>query len=140
MVPTGRLTPSFHAKVLTYTDSTFRAWGVRAAGNFGKVDGAIRAKVVSMSADPAPDVRLQVAIASKKIEGVEPIPVLVAVLAHSPEDGTIPHIVWQNLHPLLETDAKAFLAEVRKHDLKNTPALQKIMPRVTERMLAGKKK
>jgi hypothetical protein len=43
------------------------------------------------------------------------------------------------LHPLLETRYADFLAEVKKYDLKETPNLAKIMPRVTERILAAKK-
>ena len=45
--------------------------------------------------------RLQVAIAARKIEGLEPLPLLVEVLANAGDDKLIPHIVWQNLHPLL---------------------------------------
>ena len=46
LVGTGSLEPAFHARLLTHSDSAYRAWGVRAAGNFGKVGQAIREKVV----------------------------------------------------------------------------------------------
>ncbi len=139
LVGTGRLNHEFHMQLLAHDDPGFRAWGVRAAGNFGSVTEQIRDKVVSLAADQSPDVQLQVAIACKKIEGIEPIPVLVDVLVRCGDDKLIPHIVWQNLHPLLETRSADFLAEVKKHDLAKTPNLKAIMPRVTERILAAKK-
>ena len=37
-VGSGPLEPAFHAKLLNHDDASFRAWGVRAAGNQGKVD------------------------------------------------------------------------------------------------------
>lgn len=126
-------------RLLVHNDPTLRAWGVRASGNCNRVAPDVRAKIASLATDSSPDVKLQVAIAARKIDGLDPLPVLVEVLAHSGDDKLIPHIVWQNLHPLLETRSADFLAEVKKYDLKQTPALAKIMPRVTERILATKK-
>jgi hypothetical protein len=118
--------------------SAYRSWAVRAAGNDPQ-SPEIADKVAALARDPSPDVRLQVAIAARKVKGLDPLPVLVTVLANSGDDKLIPHIVWQNLHPLLETRSAEFLAEVKKYDLKTTPSLAKIMPRVTERILAAKK-
>jgi hypothetical protein len=53
-------------------------------------------------------VQLQVAIASRKIENLDALPVLVDVLTHCGHDKLIPAIVWPNLHPLLETNGCAF--------------------------------
>ncbi|MDX1946801.1 MAG: hypothetical protein SFU86_15475 [Pirellulaceae bacterium] len=131
--------PVFHAQVLSASDPTVRAWGVRAAGNLAKLDPALRDKIAALANDPAPDVKLQVAIAARKIDGLDPLPLLVAVLASAGDDKLIPHIVWQNLHPLLATQSPQFLAEVKKYDLKTTPSLAKIMPRVVERIAASKK-
>jgi hypothetical protein len=108
-----------------------------------EVDPAIVEKVVSLANDESPDVRLQVAIAARKLIGVDEeqaIKIYVQVLAGAGDDKLIPHIVWQNLHPLLETHSSGFLAAVKQHDLKAAPALAKIMPRVTERILAARKK
>jgi hypothetical protein len=91
-----------------------------------------------MATDRSRDVQLQVAIAAGKIEGIDPLAVLVEVLAHCGDDKLIPHIVWQNLHPLLDQQAAQFLALVKKYDLKATPSLANIMPRVTERIVASK--
>jgi len=125
---------------LGHDNASLRAWGVRAAGNMGNVSNEARELVTTLRGDSSPDVVLQVAIAARKIEGIEPIPVFVDILANCGTDKLIPHIVWQNLHPLLPTQSANFLAEVKKHNLKESPALAKIMPRVTERILAGNKK
>jgi hypothetical protein len=140
LVGSGKLDGSFHQQLLGHAEPSLRAWGVRAAGNFGKVDDSLRTKIVGLSRDESRDVQLQVAIAARKLEGVTPLPVLVDVLAHSGDDPLIPHIVWQNLHPLLADHGNEFLAEVKKHDLSKSPNLKAVMPRAAERMLATKKK
>lgn len=116
-----------------------KAWIVRLLGNVGRASEAQIATIKTLANDESPDVRLQVAIAARKIEGIDAIPLLVQILANSGDDKLIPHIVWQNLHPLLEKDGARFLAEVKKYDLKASPALGAIMPRATERILAKKK-
>ena len=102
LVGTGALELDFHLSLLAHSDPTFRAWGVRAAGNMGKVDRAVRDRVVALARDSSPDVRLQVVIGAKKIDGVDPLPVLLDVLRSVPGDPLIPQIVWQNLQPLVE--------------------------------------
>jgi glucose/arabinose dehydrogenase len=139
LVSSGPLQPAFHAQLLESKEATNRAWGVRAAGNMRKVDEKLREKIVSLADDDSPDVRLQVAIASRKIEGIDSVPLLVKSLANAGNDKLIPKIVWQNLHPLLEENGPRFLAEVRKYDVKASPALSEVMPRAAERMLARKK-
>jgi putative membrane-bound dehydrogenase-like protein len=140
LVGTGSLEPAFHQQLLGHSDATFRAWGVRAAGNFHEVEPALVSKIAELAQDPAADVKLQVAIAARKIKGLEPLPLLVKVLAQAGDDPIIPNVVWQNLHPLLATNSDAFLAIVKQYDLKQTPNLTKILPRATERILAAKKK
>ncbi|MFM9068113.1 MAG: PVC-type heme-binding CxxCH protein [Planctomycetota bacterium] len=140
LVGTGALEPAFHQQLLTHTDASFRAWGVRAAGNFHEVEPALVSKIAELAQDPAADVKLQVAIAARKVKGLEPLPLLVKVLAQAGDDPIIPQVVWQNLHPLLETNSDGFLAIVKQYDLKQTPNLTKILPRATERILAAKKK
>jgi len=135
----GKISDEFLAELLKYDDAAFRAWGVRIAGNQTEVSEGNRQKIAALADDKSPDVRLQVAIAARKIEGIEALPLLVKVLANSGDDKLIPHIVWQNLHPLLENQGPAFLAEVKKYDLKASPGLGAIMPRATERILAKKK-
>lgn len=139
LVGAGPLDKAFHQKLLAHDDPGFRAWGVRAAANAREVDGAIVARVVALADDSSADVKLQVAVAARKIKGLEPLPLLVKVLANAGEDRLIPHIVWQNLHPLLETQSDEFLKAIKQYDLKATPSLSQIMPRATERILAKKK-
>ncbi|MGE3777801.1 MAG: PVC-type heme-binding CxxCH protein [Pirellulaceae bacterium] len=139
LVGSGKLSLPFHQQLLAHGNSSLRAWSVRAAGNYRQVDESIRRRVVELARDTSPDVQLQVAIAANKLDAIDPLPVLVDVLAHSGSDKLIPHIVWQNLHPLLATRGKEFLAEVRKHELQQSPNLKAILPRATERMLAAQR-
>ena len=142
--PSGRSTSLAHVpanllqKLLTFTDPTFRAWAVRIASNQGKVDDAVREQIGKLVADPSPDVLLQVAIASRKIEGVDALATLVAVLNHCGDDKLIPHIVWQNLHPLLEERSAEFLQIVERTDLKQAKNLVDLMPRIVDRVLGRK--
>lgn len=140
LISRGPLDEAFHAKLLESDNATIRAWGVRAAGNQGEVAEAISSKIIQMAHDESPDVQLQVVIAAHKLEALNTIAVIVDTLAHCGDDLLIPQIAWANLHPLLEIESAAFLAEVKKHDLKTAPGLAKIMPRVTERILAARKK
>lgn len=139
LISAGPLGEAFHVSLLKHSDSLFRSWAVRAAGNQGKVSDAVRELIVKAAADESPDVKLQVAIAARKIEGIDAMPLLIKVLATCGDDKLIPHIVWQNLHPMLETDGDRFMKLVKEYDLKKTPNLAKLMPRVTERLLARKK-
>jgi putative membrane-bound dehydrogenase-like protein len=135
LVGSGPLDVEFHQKLLRHADAAFRAWGVRAAGNQRKIEPPIREQVVSMIDDPSPDVLLQVAIAARKLEGVDALALLYQVLMKAGDDKLIPHIVWQNLHPLLETNSGRLLAMVRKVKLTDQPNVAAIMPRVVERVL-----
>ncbi len=136
LIGSGSLKPSFHERLLSHDDATFRAWAVRAAGNFGKVSAAIRERVVALARDPSPDVQLQVAIASRKIEGCDALPVLADVLAHCGNDKVIPAIAWQNLHPLLETESGRLLDLMRHCNRRPRPlAVATLMPRFIERIL-----
>ena len=139
LVGTGQLTPAFLTRLLVADDATFRAWGVRAAGNMGNVPDLLTKKITSMARDASPDVQVQVAVASVKIEGMESIPVLVDVLNHCGDDKLIPHIVWQNLHPLMERQSGELLAIVERTDLSRAANLGGLMPRVIDRILGAEK-
>src|SRR5262249_20207156 len=112
----GALDVEFHKTLLTHKDAGIRAWAVRAAGNAGKVSPAIRDRVVSLTTDRSPDVQLQVAIAARKIDGMQPLPLLLAALSLCGEDKLIPVIVWQNLHPLLEEKSGELVQQLEKAD------------------------
>ena len=146
------LLPPLHKKLLAHSDPTFRAWAVRAAGNQGKIAPDLRDAIVALAHDPSPDVQLQVAIASRKIDGCDALAVLVDVLATCGHDKIMPAIVWPNLHPLLETDSARFVTLLKSHarpagkprggEAANTaaisPAVSTLMPRLVERLLAAR--
>jgi putative heme-binding domain-containing protein len=138
LIGTGSLEPAFHLKLLAHSDPTFRAWGVRAAGNFGDATPAIREKVASLARDPSVDVQLQVVIASRKIKNFEALPVLIDVLAHCGQDKLVPSIAWNNLHPLLETDSGPFVYLIWANR-PWTPAMATLSPRMVDRMLSAQK-
>jgi putative heme-binding domain-containing protein len=133
------LEPGFHAKLLTNSDPAFRAWAVRAAGNQGKVSSDLRKRISALARDPSPEVQLQVAIASRKMDGCDALAVLLEVLEHCGQDKIIPAIAWQNLHPLLEADGSRFVSLV-KRDGQNSPAaaLATLFPRVLDRLLGAR--
>lgn len=137
LIGTGKLEPDFHGRLLSHKDPGYRAWGVRAAGNFGTVETTIREQVAILAHNRSPDVQLQVAIAARKIKGVDPIPVLVQILKSCVDDLQIPEIVWQNLHPLLEDGGEKLLQVVSKAELRMCFSLSAVMPRVIERILGS---
>ncbi len=136
LVGAAPLEPSFHQKLLAHPDATFRAWGVRAAGNAHHVEPAVLSQVTSLVIDPSLDVVLQVAIAAKKLAGIDPVPLLLQALGRSGQDKLLPPIVWQNLHPLLESRGEQFLEALAKTDLQASPAYAQLMARAVDRMLA----
>ncbi len=132
----GDLEEAFHKTLLSHADASYRAWAVRAAGNQQTVEPAVRDLIGSLSADPSADVRLQVAIAARKIYRPDALPFLLSIAANSGDDPLIPHIVWQNLHPYLEDQSLQFLKLVGSPELKQSPAIAVMMPKVIERILS----
>jgi putative heme-binding domain-containing protein len=139
LIGTGALPADFHGRLLTHPDPAVRAWGVRAAGNFRQVAPALRTKVAALARDPAPEVQLQVAIAARKLEDLDPLPVLADVLAHCGEDKLIPAIAWPNLHPLLPLQGSRFVRLVEQADLRSAPGLARLLPRAVERILSERR-
>jgi putative membrane-bound dehydrogenase-like protein len=114
--------------LLADPDPGFRAWGVRAAGNARRVAPAVREKIGALARDAHPDVQLQVAIAARKLEGIDPVGLLFDVASACGKDGLIPHIVWQNLYPLLDGQAGRFSVLITQSE-GLSPALTAILPR-----------
>ena len=136
LIGAGRLDPPAHEKLLDHPDATFRAWGVRAAGNWMAVHPSLRNKLAGLAREPSPDVQLQVAIACRKMKDVDSLVVLADVLAHCGHDKLIPAIAWPNLHPLLETEASRFAALI-KGTGPLPPAVATLMPRIIDRILSA---
>ena len=134
MIGAGPIELVPHRALLASGDATIRAFAVRAAGNMRTVDPAVSGTVKKLASDPDPAVRLQVAIAAKKIDGVDPLPVLVEVLSRAGDDAITPAIVWQNLQPMLETGAIAFVEATERFG--DSKAVASLYPRVIDRLLA----
>lgn len=131
----GGLTEDLLGKLLDSSQPDLRAWGVRLLGDRRTASPETCRLLASLARDPSPVVQREVAVAAPKLDGLDPLPLLLEVLVHCGDDPLIPHIVWQNLHPLLETRGTEFLRLVKEYDLKQTPNLAALMPRVTERIL-----
>ncbi|RUL86762.1 PVC-type heme-binding CxxCH protein [Tautonia sociabilis] len=138
LVSSGPLDPKFHLALLSDEDPTIRAWGVRASGNMGAVDDSIRTRVIALARDPSPDVRLQVAIASRKVAGLDGMATLLDVLGSSGPDPVLPKVVWRNLHPMLDRpEAVSRLGDLLlAADRRWSPELAAILPRVLDRVSA----
>ncbi|MCS6850693.1 MAG: hypothetical protein NZ700_05930, partial [Gemmataceae bacterium] len=126
---------NWNQELLTAPDPTIRAWAIRAG--VGNPLAPLRG-LRKYAADPAPEVQLQVAIAARKLPGVEPIPVLLDVLAHCGSDRLIPRIVWQNLHPLLESQPDALLRALAEVDWQKAHNIADLMPRIVDRLVGAK--
>ena len=138
LIGAGPLEVGFHLRLLSHRDPAFQAWGVRAAGNQGRVDPSIRDQVIARApAILAMPVRLQAAIASRKLEGVDPVPILMDALLYA-GDPLIPQVVWQNLHPLLESRQIDVDRRLREHGGTNL-GLSAMAPRAIDRLLDSPK-
>jgi putative membrane-bound dehydrogenase-like protein len=129
-----RFEPAVYRALSKHPDPTFRAWVARAIGK-RREDTANQLRYLAR--DRSPDVQLQVAIAAPKLKGGDPMPLLLDVLAHCGDDKLIPHIVWQNLHALLEKDGERFLTLAAKADLAKSPGVAKVLPRAIDRILGN---
>jgi putative heme-binding domain-containing protein len=144
LISTFELETDQHLQLLAHADPTFRAWGVRAAGDIDagslkKLDQRVRDKVAALVNDSSRDVQLQVAIAARKIQGLDPVLTLMTALANCGDDPLIPHIVWQNLHPLLESEGELFVTLATKMDAAKSPGIREVLPRAIDRILAAEK-
>ncbi|HLU47361.1 MAG TPA: PVC-type heme-binding CxxCH protein, partial [Planctomycetota bacterium] len=136
LIGMGPLPAELHRDLLVSPDSTFRAWAVRAAGEMGEVDSSARERVIALAFDASPDVRLEVAIAARKLRGIDPLVVLVDALSAGEIDRFLPAIAWEGLHDLIACHPTQFVARVAQADLARSPALASILPRAIERLLS----
>lgn len=137
-VSAGPLAEGFHEQLLTHADSSYRAWGVRAAGNMGRVARRIEDLVFKAASDDSSDVRLQSVVAIRKLDsdGSKSIKPLLQAAASCGNDRILPQIVWRNLEPLLEEHAQEFISGLSAEGISNSPGLANMMPFVVDRILA----
>jgi putative membrane-bound dehydrogenase-like protein len=124
----------FAADLLQCKDDSIRAWGVRTVGDLWPMHQALSQQCAALAADASPDVQLQVAIAAGKLEHIDRMKTWVDVLCNCGEDPLIPHIVWQNLNPLLPAKSDALLAMVEQVDLEQAPGLAAMLSHVAEKL------
>lgn len=132
----GKLNDEQYATLLSHSEAWVRAWGVRIAGNQHKVGAPTLQTITKLANDPSPDVRLQVAIASNKVTGLDAQELLMQVAAASGEDVLIPKVVWQNLLPHLASDAGKAVAIASRDDKRQTKGVIALLPRMVDRVLA----
>ena len=140
LIGSGPLNPGFHARLLDHPDPTFRAWGVRAAGNMGNVGSTIRERVAELARDPSPDVRLQVVIAARKIWGPDRMAIVLDVQDHSYRDPLIPQIVWRSLQPMLDDrpgELARWLGRPRPGIADRAEIFSGMLPYLVDALLAG---
>ncbi len=140
LIGSGPLETSFHLTLLKQADPTFRAWGVRAAGNQVRakapLDDSVRGAAVALSSDPSPDVRLQVAIATRRLSSDDQAAHhLLEILTKSGDDRLIPHIVWQNLHRLPEERFGLIVERINTLGVGPKGVMAALLPRLIDRLL-----
>lgn len=140
LISQGSLEEKFHLKVLADNDPSIVAWAIRAAGNQATVSLQIRQAIEALiRPESHPDVLLQIAIAAPKIVEADTLLWLILVAAHCKDDGLLPQIVWQNLHPFIPTKSDRILELVERNDLAKSPVLSDLVPRISEKMLSDSK-
>jgi putative heme-binding domain-containing protein len=140
IVGAGPLDKSFHLSLLDHKDSTFRAWGVRAAGNMRVVDGEVLRRIQLLVRDPSLDVMLQVVIAAGKIDDMLAFAVYSEALSACGSDPLIPRVVWRNMEPLLgdPTTAKKVVLSLVSQKPELFENMTRLAPRIVERLLGNR--
>ncbi|MFM7037661.1 MAG: PVC-type heme-binding CxxCH protein [Planctomycetaceae bacterium] len=135
-----QLPESLHLDLLRDSDPVLRGWAVRAAGDLPQLSQPLLDTITQLQSDPDPSVRLQTAITAARKPRLPVVPILVSVLAQAASDPLTPRIVWQNLHPLLETHTAEFAAEVERSGSGQSgypqPVLD-LLPRTADRLLSA---
>lgn len=137
LISQGQLDEKFHQQLLQDKDPTIVAWAIRAAGNQKTVSLEIRQAIEAMiTKDTNPDVLLQIAIAAPKIDQADSLLWLVNIAAVAKNDGLLPQILWQNIHPFIPSKSERILELIEAKDISKAPVLSELVPRISEKMLA----
>lgn len=136
LIGARQLSEDFSLKLLGHANPQLRRWAVRYHGTVASANPEIAEQIRAMTADESPDVRLEVAILAPQVDYLDTVPTLLSVLSNSPQDKLIPHIVWQNLHPELETKTPEYLALMAKAPYASDETTLALLPRAADRILA----
>jgi hypothetical protein len=140
LISQGPLDASFHLQLLQDEDPAIAAWAIRAAGNQRTVSLDVQRAIESLNQPTShPDILLQIAIAASKIDEADSLQWLINVAANCKNDGLLPQIVWQNLHPFIPSKSERILELIEAKDLAASPVLSDLVPRISEKMLADSK-
>ncbi|MDZ4850900.1 MAG: PVC-type heme-binding CxxCH protein [Pirellulaceae bacterium] len=124
-VPDDRL-----QKWLASESPELRSWSIRTAGRQQNKSPALIEQVNAMAKDKDPRVRIQVAIASPKIDMKNATATLLDVLKHSQPDAILPNVVWQNLLPLIISERSQVIAALESTDGSSNDLLASMAPRI----------
>ena len=116
-------------------DPTLFAWGVRAAGDMSTRSEFIRNEVATASGIDDPSVRLQAAIAARKL-GLKNAIGHVMQAAELSSDPLTPPVVWQNVKLMLESDRGVLVDYFSEPAREDNPATAMILSRYFDWLLA----
>lgn len=134
--PDRKNTANWFAALYASKNSTVRAWGVRLASQHAAWTDCYDPV---MALNQPPDVALQLIIGVARLPRDKAdltVNTLIGILAQHGKDKLIPHIVWQNLNPLLDENADRFIAELAKSYTAEHRGADIIVTRALDRMLA----
>ena len=133
------LDPKLHLALLLHTEEAVRAHAVRSAGNQKPLDPKVARRIAELAQDPSPEVRLQVASAVPRIEGLDRLEVLVTLAELPTDDPLLPRVAWRQLQPEISRRGADFVT--RWQQAKKIPvSLQaELAPRALEVLLANLK-
>jgi len=139
LISAGPLEPVFHYQLFG-ADNDFISWAIRALGDMPKPSGLVFPELfakIHLQPETAPEIRLQAAIAWKKIHGKESAGSLLRCcgVRESDRDSVIHHIVWQNILATLP-ESKADIIEAMSHDKDMSHRSRDIIPHFINWLLA----
>lgn len=131
-------------------DPVISAWAIRFLGNGPKPSLAAELERLHARLLNQKDAseRLQIIIAASKFVRNQPenlrtqteigayFKILLRALAVTDNDPLIPRVIWQNLHPWLETHADSFVSLLEDPALPGNASLMSLMPRIIDRLLS----
>ncbi len=120
-----------------------RHWGIRLAGESGKVSNRLLTKLTQLAkTEPSPKVRLQLASTCQRLKDQDVLPLLHNLMTHKEdvEDRFLPLMVWLAYEPRITSKVNSSLEWLKENASGNPLVLQEIVPRTLRRLVATRKK